>query len=153
MRPGLLLWRRLRAAAELDDAPAVALGGPVHGQGRVLLHGFALFRSAQTGFAAGFGFAVEGLRHRCGAADVADAEHIDLKAAGVVFDLQAVAGADIARGFGAEAVRLDAAQIAGARGQGARLEEARGPEPFVHAYRVHSLILRREMRRKVRRLG
>jgi len=76
----------------LDDAPPVALAGPVSGQWRILLHGFALFRNAQTRFAAGFGLAVEGLRHRCRAADVAHAQHIDLKAAGIVFDLQAVAG-------------------------------------------------------------
>ena len=50
MRPGLLLC--LGAAAELDNAPPVALAGPMHGQGRVLLHGFALLRNAQTRFTA-----------------------------------------------------------------------------------------------------
>jgi len=136
----------MRAAAELDDAPPVALAGPVRGQGRELLHGFALFRNAQTRFAAGFGFAIEGLRHRRGAADVANSEHVNLKAAGIVFDLQAVAGAYVACGFGAEAIRFNPAYIAGARGHGAGFEEARGPEPLVYAHGVHIKILRSTLR-------
>lgn len=135
------LLRALSAAAELDDAAAIALGGSVRGQGRELLHGFAFFRNAQTRFAAGFGLAVEGLRHRRRAADGTHAQDIDLKAAGIVFNLQAVAGADIACGLGAEAIRFDPAQIAGSRGHGAGLEETRSPEPFVDAYPVHCAIL------------
>ena len=128
----------LRAAAELNDAAPIALARPVRGQGRKLLHGFALCCNAQAGLAAGVSLAVEGLRHRCRTADVADGEHIDFKAAGVVFDLQAVAGMDIACGFGAQAIRIDPAHIASARGYGAGFEEARGPEPFVDANLVHS---------------
>lgn len=130
----------LGPAAELDDAAAVALAGPVRGQRCELLHGFTLVGNLETCFAAGFGLAVKGLCHRRWASDVAHAEDIDLEAAGIVFDLQAIAGADVACRFGAEAIRFDPAQIAGARGHGAGLEEARRPEPFVDANGVHSEI-------------
>ena len=111
-----------------------------------MLHGFAFFCSAETRFAAGFGLAVEGLRDGCRAADVANAQDIDLKTAGIVFDQQAVAGVDIACGFGAEAIRFNPAYIAGARGHGAGFEEARGPEPLVYAHGVHIKILRSTLR-------
>jgi len=130
----------------LDDAPAVTLAGPANGQRRELLHGFALFRDAEARFAASFRLAVECLRYGCRAADVANAEDVDLKAAGIVFDLQAVAGMNIACGFGALAIGFDPAYIAGARGDGAGFEEARGPEPFVDAHSVHGSILRRGVR-------
>ena len=140
MRPGLLFSARcviLPAPAKLNDPPPVTLAGPVGRQGRILLHGFAFFYQTQARFAAGFGLAIEGLRHRCWTAHLADSEYIDLETAGVVFDDQPVARVDVARRLGAEAIRLNAAQIAGARSHGARLEEPRRPEPFVDANGVH----------------
>ena len=91
----------------------------------------------QARFAAGIGFAVKVLRHGGWTAHSADEQNLDLKDPALIFNAQLVAGANLAGGLGAEAVRLNAAHVAGARGHGARFEEARGPKPLVDAHGRH----------------
>ena len=132
------------AAAELDDAPAVAFGGPPLGNADVLLKGLTLLGEVETCFATGVGFAIKRLSDGGGPAHRADEKDFDLKDATLVLDAQLVSGANLASGLCAQAVRLNAADITGARGHGARFEEARSPKPFVDAHRVH-----RELRNRV----
>jgi len=88
-------------------------------------------------FAAGLGFAVEGLRDGRGTAHLAESKHFNFKDAAVGGDGEQVADAHLARGAGGLMPGLDAAQLAGAAGEGARFEEARSPEPFVEASPFH----------------
>lgn len=147
LRAGAMLWSG--ALAKLNDAASVALGRPVFGERGVLLHCFALFGEFEAGCAAGLGFAVEGLGLGRGAAHFAEDEDLNLKEAGFVFDLEHVAGVDFAGGFGAEAVGLDAADVASLAGEGAGFEEARSPEPFVDANGIHrSMVLKAAVLRR-----
>ena len=109
------------------------LEGRRSGKRRVLLHRFALGGFALPLFLAGFGFAVEGLRHCRRTAHFAQLQNLDVKLAAFVFDAQHVADADIARGLGFNFVGVDAAQVAGLGSEGARLEKARSPQPLVDA--------------------
>jgi len=137
--PGFSTFRApSRAAAKLNDAPAVALGGAALGQPHVLLHRLAIRREMQTRFAACVGFAVKGLRHGGGTAHSADQQNLNLKNPALVFNSELVAGANFAGGFGPLSVRLNAANVAGARGHGARFEEARGPKPLIETQLHHS---------------
>ena len=106
-------------------------------QRRKLLHGFALFSEFETRFAAGFSLAVERLRDGGGAAHLAEYQNFNLEQPAFIFNLQHVAGVDIACGLGAYAAGENAANVAGLAVQGAGLEEARGPEPLVNADGIH----------------
>lgn len=96
-------------------------------------HSFALFRDFAAGFAAGFSFLVEGLCDGSGAPNVAELKYLHLKLPTFGSNLQHVAYVDLASRFGGLLIGLDASEIAGASRHGTRLEEARGPEPFVDA--------------------
>jgi hypothetical protein len=76
----------LPSAAELDDAAAIAFGGPVDRDGSVFLHGLAFFGGFGAGGFAGFGFAVEGLRYGGWAAHLAEREDFNVKLAAFVPD-------------------------------------------------------------------
>jgi hypothetical protein len=102
--------------AELDDSSAIAFGGPVGGQLLELTHCLALGCYLQTLLDAGFCFAIESLRDRRGASDVAEQQDFDLKVAAFVGYLQHISDADLARGFGRLAVALDSAETTGMRG-------------------------------------
>ena len=121
------------------DETAVALGRPFRWSGEVEgAEKFALFGGFAAEFFAGFGFAVESLSDGCGAALVANEENLDLELAGFVFDVEHVADADFAGGFGGDVVRGDAVHVAGFGGLLAGFEEAGGPEPLVDARAGHA---------------
>ena len=101
------------SAAKLDDAPAVAFGGAVLGQGRELAQGLALGCCLGARHNAGFALAEEGLRHRRGAAHLAEGENLNLKVPALILHFEMVAGAQFAGGLGGDSVRANAAQIAG----------------------------------------
>ena len=63
-----------------------------------------------------------------------------MKFAAFVGYAQHVSDADLTRGFGGLAVRLNPAEFAGSRGQGSSLEESGGPEPFVDSHGGHDSI-------------
>jgi hypothetical protein len=96
-----------------------------------LVKGFALLSEMETRLAAQVGFAEESLCYGGRAADGADRENLDFKNATLVFNAQLVTGASLARRLRSYAIRLNPADVAGSRGQGARLKEARGPKPFI----------------------
>jgi len=127
----------LDAATKLDDAAAVTFGGPALGEPDILFECLAFLGEVETRFAAGIGLAKERLRHGRGAARRARKQNFDLEDAALVFNAQLVSCAYLAGRLGAHPVRLNAANVTGARGQSARFEEARGPKPFVDANRVH----------------
>jgi len=102
----------------------------------------AIFDCFSTRFCAGFGLAVEGLRDRGGTALLAQRNHFNLEFGGLILDLQHVANAHLASRFGADTIGHDATHLAGFRGQLARLEKARGPQPLVDASAIHGVILR-----------
>ena len=130
------------STTKLNDAAAVALGRPVLGQRRELLHGLALFSQFEAGFTAGVCFAIVGLRNGGGAAQLTEFQNFNLEQATLIFNLQHVADVDLACGLGAQSVGEDAADVAGLAGESARLEEAGCPEPLVHAQLVHGTMLR-----------
>ncbi len=122
------------------DEAAVAFGG-AFGWGGGPGDGaeeFALFGGFAAGFFAGFGFAVEGLCDGGGGALLAEGEDLDVELAGFVFDVEEVADADLAGGFGGLMVGEDALELAGFGGLLAGFEEACGPEPLVDAGAGHA---------------
>jgi len=128
----------LGAGAELDDGAAVAFGGAIGGGGlEECGRGFALGGDFLAEFAAGFGFAIEGLGDRGGAADVAEGEDFDVEVSAVVGDVEHVSGVEFAGRLGGLSVDLDAAEVTGAGGEGTGFEESCGPEPLVNADRGH----------------
>jgi hypothetical protein len=129
----------LGAAAELDDAAAVALCWAVFGERSELLHGFVFSGFALAAFFAFVGFSIEGLGDCGGAANFRDGEDFDVEFAAFVLYAQHVADVNISRGLCFDFVGANAAEIAGLGGQGPGLEEAGGPEPFVDAYRFSEL--------------
>src|SRR5579883_3146436 len=106
------------SAAKPVDLAAVAFGRPalagIFDPRRVpsLLGNFLALLAAL------FGFAIQGLGDRRRPADFAKAEHLDLEDAGGIFDAQQLADTDLAGGLAGLAVGLDAAEFAGARGNG-----------------------------------
>src|ERR1019366_2010507 len=85
------------------------------------------------------GLAVESLRNRSRAANVAEQQDFHLKVAAVVGNSQAVSNPDLARSLGGLPVGLNPTEFTGACGQGSRLEESGGPKPLVHAHGGHDL--------------
>ena len=69
---------------------------------------------------------------------LAESEDFDVELAGFVFDVEHVADADFAGGFGGDVVRGDAVHVAGFGGLLAGFEEAGGPEPLVDARAGHA---------------
>ena len=105
--------------------------------------GPAFFRKTLAGFPAGVGFTVEGLRNRRRTADVADSQDFNLVGAAVRGDGEGISNANLPRGTYGLVIELDASEFAGPGGERARLEEARGPEPFVDAGTGHGKQLKR----------
>lgn len=135
------------SAAELDDLAAVAFGGATFRGRAEIAQGFAFFGELQPGFMAGGGFKVESLGHRGGAADGAEKQDFHFKFVRFSANVQEIADADLAGGLGGLLVALDPAQVAGARGDGARLEKAGSPEPLVDSQAGHGLIIVAQGRR------
>ncbi len=124
-------------AAEADDVAAIALAGSVFRLRHKRVEGFALFGFLQAcGFAL-VGFTVEGLGNGGGTAHLAQDEDFDDEGAALIADFEYVSDVDFTRGFGFNVLGANAAEIAGTRGEGAGLKEARGPEPFVDADAGH----------------
>ena len=119
------------AAAEADDFATIALGGPAGGELLPFSGGFAFGGDLEAEFAAGVGFAVERLSDGCWAAEFAESENFDFEVATVVSYVQHVADANFAGGLSELAMRLNAAEITGAGGESAGLEETSGPKPLV----------------------
>jgi hypothetical protein len=123
------------------DEAAVAFGGAL-GWGKVDgAEQAAGFGDLAAELDAGCGLAVEGLRLGGGAALLAEGEDFDLKLGGFGFDVEGVAGADLAGGLGADGVGGDAAHLAGFGGEFAGFEEAGGPEVLVDAGAGHGGIV------------
>jgi len=136
----------LEAAAEAGEGAAVAFVGAGVGQALPGGESLAFFGGLGAGLLAGFGFAVESLRNGRGASCFAEREDFHLKDAAVVGDGERVSDVEIAGGLHGLAVAEDAAELAGARGESAGLEEARGPEPFVETDAGHEDIVARGQR-------
>ena len=141
----LFLWssrwsgRELVVAAEAVDESAITLCGTFGW--RCVSHRaqeFALFCGLAARLFALFCFAVEGLCDGGRAALLAESEDFDVELAGFVFDVEHVADADFAGGFGGDVVRGDAVHVAGFGGLLAGFEEAGGPEPLVDARAGHA---------------
>jgi hypothetical protein len=129
--------RLLAAAPELNDAPAIALGGPAIRERERLLHGLAFFSEFEARLAAGVGLTIEGLRNRGGAAHGTELKNLYFIYAALVFDAKSIARVNLSRGFGSQPIRLNPPDVARSGRQGACLEEARGPKPFVDPYGIH----------------
>ena len=115
-------------ATEAVDEAAVAFGGAFGWSGEVeWAKKLALLDGLAAKLFAGFGFAVEGLGDGGGTALLAESEDFDLELAAFVFDVEHVAEADLAGGFGGLVIREDAVHVAGFGGLLAGLEEAGGP--------------------------
>ena len=99
--------------------------------------------------AALFCFLVQRLRRRRRAAHCAQRQHFDVKFRGIIEDAQAVAHLHFARRLGAYAVGFDAANLARRRGQCARFEKARRPQPFVYPQPGHDCAFRRTFNDKM----
>lgn len=138
----------LSAATELNDAAAIAFCGAPLGKGRVFLHGFALGSFATALRFAGFGFAIERLRHGCGAADIAELQHFDVEFAAFIPHAQHVAYSHFAGRFRLDFVGADSTEITRLRRLGSRFEKTRGPEPFIDANRSCVLVSVHEILRR-----
>ena len=96
--------------------------------------GFALSGYLKALRAAGVGFAVESLRNRGRTANLTEKQDFDFKFAAFIGDAQHVSDPHVARRLGGNlSVGLNSPEFTGAGREGSRLEEARGPEPFVNA--------------------
>ena len=102
--------------------------------------GFSLLGKLAPSFAAGLGFLVKRLRNRSGSANLAQRQDLDHKVAAIVPDREQIAHANLARRSRRLMVGLDPAQLARLRRQRARLEETRGPQPFIKTGAVHEPI-------------
>jgi hypothetical protein len=104
---------RSLSATELDDAAAVTLRGAIIWCWFVEMGVLALFCDFLAEFAAGVGFAVEGLSYGGWATDFAEVEDFHLEVATVIGYLQHVADADFARRLRWSSVEEYPTEIAG----------------------------------------
>ena len=109
-----------------------------------LVEALALGSNFEAQFAAGVRLAVERLSDRGWAADVAYGEDFNVEIAGIVGDVQLVAGMNLARRFDALPRRVDPPEFAGLSAKLARLVEARRPQPLVNTNPGHGDILPRK---------
>ena len=105
---------QLTSSAKLPDPPAIALVWPARRQLLELPQRLPFGSSLHALFAAFFGFAVQGLRHRCRTTHLTELKNLNLKDAALIGHLEHVAEADIARRFDGLTIGLDPSQIAGA---------------------------------------
>jgi len=108
-------------------------------QGRKFLHGFAFRCFFLPLLLAGPGLAIERLGHRSWAAHLAQLQNFDVKLATLVPNAQHVSDANIPRRLGFDFIGSNAADVASFGSLGPRLEEARSPEPLVHANSIHDV--------------
>ncbi len=124
------------------DAPAIAFGGASGGSGCEVETGLAVFGEFAAGSAAGLGFAIKLLGDGSRTAEIAERQDFDLEVAAFGFDGEQVADADFAGRARGLLVRLNPAEVAGLRREGAGFEEARRPEPFVESRAGHAFSVR-----------
>ena len=115
------------ATPEADDFTAIAFGRTTGWELFPLAGNLALSGDLQAEFAARVGFAVERLGDGGRAANLAEGEDLDFEVASIVGNAEHVADADFPCGLAGLAVGENAAEIAGAGGECARLKEARDP--------------------------
>ena len=84
---------------------------------------------------------VKALRHHSRAAHLAKQQHVDLKFAAFVFDLQTVARMDLARRLDNLPVGLNPAELARPPRHRTRFKESGRPQPFVDPHARHQPIL------------
>jgi len=92
----------------------------------------------QSQFSALFRLPIEGLSHRCRAAQLTQKQNLNLKVASLGSNLQEIAYPDFAGGFGRLLVALNPAEFTGSRSQATRLEKSGSPEPFVNSNTGHN---------------
>ena len=99
-----LLWRfllpHLASPPKLNNPPPIALGGPPSRSGCELRQSFSFGSDLQTQFATDLSFAIERLRYRSRATNVAQQQNLHFEVAAFVGDLQHVANANLASGLG-----------------------------------------------------
>src|SRR6201996_2036676 len=83
--------QRSRAAAKLNDPAPIAFAGPMHRDGRKLLHRLALLGSLHTRLSASIRLAVELLCCRGRSAHLSQLQNFDLKLAAFVLHVEHVA--------------------------------------------------------------
>lgn len=137
--PGIHSTWLVAVVTKADDAAAVALGGAASGSGRKVQSRPALFRKSLARFAAGFGFPIELLRNRRRPASVAERKNLDVEVPALIPDGESIADPHFAGRAGRLMIGYDPAQLTRFRGERARLEEARGPKPFVETNAVHGV--------------
>src|SRR5208337_380641 len=126
----------LHSTAKTVDSASIAFGWLAFVQSFDARHGFALFGQLEAQLAAGVGLAIERAGHRGRAADFAQGQNLHLKIAAIVLHLEQVADADVTRRLDGLSVGMNPAEFAGPRGEGSRLEESGGPQPFVNSHEL-----------------
>lgn len=124
-----------------NDAAAIAFRGPASGSGRKVQSRPALLCQSFARFAAGIGFPIELLRNGRRPTNVAQSQNLDLEVSALCFDPEKIADPYFARRAGELMVGFDPAQFTRLRGERARLEEPRGPKPFVETDADHFSIV------------
>src|ERR1700761_3850560 len=93
----------------------------------------ALLGELLTELAALVRFVIKRLGYRRRATDFAERSHLYVEVACLCAYVQAIASMNLAGRLCLISIGEDTAEVAGAGGESARLEETRCPEPFVHA--------------------
>ncbi len=114
-------------ASKLMYFSPVALGWPALRRWAKNHSGFALLSSFNSELTAGIGFAIQRRRHRSRSAHLAHQQNFHFEVAAFSFDVQAITNVDLTGRLSRLMIRLNAAEIAGARGQGAGFKESRRP--------------------------
>src|ERR1700733_3744972 len=126
--------KRSKSLAKLDNPAAISFRWPSGRQLFELSHRFALGCCFQPQFTAGFGFAVECLRDRCGSTHLTQDQHFDFEFAALVRYAQHVSGVNIARRFRRLPAQLNPSEGASFRRKRASLEKSCRPEPLVDSH-------------------
>lgn len=149
LRTPMILWLAahlslicgIKAAAKLNDSPAISLRRPSGRQLLKLPHRAALGCRLQPQFPAGVGLTIKRLCGGSGAAHITKKQDFNGEVPARRADVQHVSDAHVAGRLHGLPVRLNPAKLASVRGQGTCLKKPRGPEPFVDSDRSHEYIL------------
>lgn len=125
--------RHVEITQREDQAPRALVGPLARMRRRSALHALLLGDGLTRGQTLR-GFAVEGLRDTRRATPIAECKQFDLEVFLASRDAQAITDTQGARRFAARAIDLDAPPIGALFGQGARLEEARSPQPDIQTH-------------------